>query len=152
MLNRWYEIESKIGHSCASPTEKYEEDIEEMLIDKVEGTERKVCYELTKACDGVDRTKKDKDKLDFRFNGQKQEVKHDDGIQRMNVDINDPGAAERVAEQIRSQLGRQPAGAGPRGGDDDDDDDENHSDDDDDINEDDGEGKETQAVNEKTEL
>ena len=109
-------------------TEKYEEDIEQLLMDKVDNTEQEVCYKLTKACEGVDRSKKEKESLDYRFNNQPQQVKtesaskDDDGIHRMNVDINDPGAAERLAEQIKSQLGQQGMGGGT--GDDDDDDEE----------------------------
>ena len=109
-------------------TEKYEEDIEQLLMDKVDNTEQEVCYKLTKACEGVDRSKKEKEPLDYRFNNQPQQVKtesaskDDDGIHRMNVDINDPGAAERLAEQIKSQLGQQGMGGGT--GDDDDDDEE----------------------------
>ena len=108
--------------------EKYEEDIEQLLMDKVDNTEQEVCYKLTKACEGVDRSKKEKESLDYRFNNQPQQVKtesaskDDDGIHRMNVDINDPGAAERLAEQIKSQLGQQGMGGGT--GDDDDDDEE----------------------------
>lgn len=108
--------------------EKYEEDIEQLLMDKVDNTEQEVCYKLTKACEGVDRSKKEKEPLDYRFNNQPQQVKtesaskDDDGIHRMNVDINDPGAAERLAEQIKSQLGQQGMGGGT--GDDDDDDEE----------------------------
>ena len=108
--------------------EKYEEDIEQLLMDKVDNTEQEVCYKLTKACEGVDRSKKEKESLDYRFNNQPQQVKtesaskDDDGIHRMNVDINDPGAAERLAEQIKSQLGQQGMGGGT--GDDDDEEEE----------------------------
>ncbi|KAJ7386215.1 hypothetical protein OS493_010609 [Desmophyllum pertusum] len=104
--------------ACRFLIEKYEEDIEELLTRKVKDSEQEVCHKLTKACEGVDRTKKDKEPIDYRFNNEKQEVhtqappKEDDGIQRMNVDINDPGAAERLAEQIKSQLGQQAMGGG----------------------------------------
>lgn len=114
--------------ACRFLIEKYEEDIEQLLMDKVDNTEQEVCYKLTKACEGVDRGKKEKEPLDYRFNNQPQQVKtestskDDDGIHRMNVDINDPGAAERLAEQIKSQLGQQGMGGGT--GDDDDDDEE----------------------------
>ena len=81
---------------------------------------------MTKACEGVDRTKKEKEDLKFKYNNQEQKLttggapqQNDDGIQRMNVDINDPGAAERLAEQIKQQVGQGGFGAG--GGNDDDD-------------------------------
>ncbi|CAH3137260.1 unnamed protein product [Pocillopora meandrina] len=114
--------------ACRFLIEKYEEDIEKLLMDKVDNTEQEVCYKLTKACEGVDRSKKEKESLDYRFNNQPQQVKtesaskDDDGIHRMNVDINDPGAAERLAEQIKSQLGQQGMGGGT--GDDDDEEEE----------------------------
>ena len=96
---------------------------------------------MTKACEGVDRTKKEKEDLSVKFNNQKQKVtmggaqqQADDGIQRMNVDINDPGAAERLAEQIKQQMGQGGFGGGERDdeADDDDDDDDDEADDDDD--------------------
>ena len=136
-------------------TEKYEEDIEQLLIEKTgDSAEQKVCYKLTKACEGVDRTKKEKEDMDVRFNGQKQEVKNkpqkdNDGIHRMNVDINDPGAAARLAEQIKMQMGQQAMGGGSHGGDDDDEDDDEEEED-----EEGGDGPEdgTQSSNKKTEL
>ena len=134
-------------------TEKYEEDIERLLIERTGDSEKEVCYELTKACDGVDRTKKEKEDVDVRINDQKQEVKtgktlkqDDDGIHRMNVDINDPGAAARLAEQIKQQIGQGAMGGGGYDGDDDDDDDEDEDDSDDD------EKEETQSSKKKTEL
>lgn len=110
-------------------SEKYEEDIEQLLMDNVDNSEQEVCHKLTKACEGVDRSKKEKEPLNYRFNNQPQEVKtesaskDDDGIHRMNVDINDPGAAERLAEQIKSQLGQEGMGGG-MGNDEDDDEEE----------------------------
>lgn len=89
----------------------------------------------------------------------KQEVKRkppppqeDDGIQRMNVDINDPGAAERLAEQIKSQLGQQAMGGGE-------DEDVDEEDEEEEEEEEEGAGEEvtgeeddTQSFKEKTEL
>ena len=120
-------------------TENYEEELEQLLIKKAADYEKEVCYELTKACEGVDRTKKEKEEMDVRFNDQKQEVKtekstpqkDDDGIQRMNIDINDPGAAKRLADQIKMQVAQQQAmGGGSDDEDDDDDEDEDEDEDD----------------------
>ena len=88
----------------------------------------------------------------------KQEVKRkppppqeDDGIQRMNVDINDPGAAERLAEQIKSQLGQQAMGEGED--EDDDDEEEEEEEEEEGAGEEvTGEEDETQSFKEKTEL
>ena len=112
----------------------------------------------------MDRSKKPKEKLDFRYNDQPQEMqkeeapeKPDDGINRINVDINDPKSAERLAEQIKQQLGQQALGGQNEGDDDDDDEDDEDEDDeregeddDDDLNEekDDNDG----SKNAKTEL
>ena len=132
-------------------TEKYEEDIERLLIENKGDSEKEVCFELTKACEGVDRTKKEKEDVDVRFNDQKQDVKtgklkqDDDGVHRMNVDINDPGAAARLAEQIKQQIGQ--GAMGGEGYDDDDDDDDEEEDD-----SDDDEKGETQSSEKKTEL
>lgn len=141
-------------------TEQYEEDIEKLLIQKVEDTEQEICYKLTRACEGVDRSVKPKEQLEYSFNGQKQEIKtepvqkEDDGIQRMNVDINDPGAAERLAEQIKSQLGQQAMGGG-----DEDDDEEEEEEEEEEEKEGQGVGEEedageddTKSFKEKTEL
>ena len=137
-------------------TEKYEEEIEQLLIEKVEDTEQEICYKLSKACEGVDRSVKAKEPFEYSFNNMKQEVKRkppppqeDDGIQRMNVDINDPGAAERLAEQIKSQLGQQAMG----GGEDEDDAEEEEEEEEEGAGEEvTGEEDETQSFKEKTEL
>lgn len=116
---------------------------------------------MTKACEGVDRTKKEKEDLNVNFNNQKQKVtmggaqqQADDGIQRMNVDINDPGAAERLAEQIKQQMGQGGFGGGGR--DDDDDDEDDVTDDDDDEeggdNGDNDDNKEKESSKQRTEL
>ena len=119
-----------------------------------------MCYTLTRACEGVDRSVKAKEPFEYSFNNQKQEIKtepppqEDDGIQRMNVDINDPGAAERLAEQIKSQLGQQAMG----GGDEDDDEDEEEEEEEEEdesegAGEEDGAGEDdTQSFKGKTEL
>lgn len=155
---------TKLYSGLSLPTENYEEEIEALLIRKETETEQKVCYALTQACEGVDRSKKPKEKLDFRYNDQPQEMqkeeapeKPDDGINRINVDINDPKSAERLAEQIKQQLGQQALGGQNEGDDDDDDEDDEDEDDeregeddDDDLNEekDDNDG----SKNAKTEL
>ena len=124
-------------------TEKYEEELEQLLTTKSADYEKEVCFELTKACEGVDRSKKEKEEMDVRFNDQKQEVKtekstpkkDDDGIQRMNIDINDPGAAKRLADQIKMQVAQQQAmGGGSDGEDDEDDEDEDEEEDEDEDN------------------
>ena len=128
---------------------------------------------MTKACEGVDRTKKEKEDLNVKFNNQKQKVtmggaqqQADDGIQRMNVDINDPGAAERLAEQIKQQMGQGGFGGGGREDEDEDDDDDDDDDDDEDNDDDDDEAddhevqgdgndddeKEKESSKQKTEL
>lgn len=130
--------------------EKYEEDIEQLLIEKTGDIENEVCYKMTKACEGVDRSKKEKEDVDVRFNDQKQTVKtekppkkDDDGIHRMNVDINDPGAAARLAEQIKQQIGQGSMGGGNYG---DEDDDEDEEEEDEEADED------TKSSKKKTEL
>ena len=115
-----------------------------MLVRKEEETEYKVCYELTKACEGLDRSKKEKEEMDVRFNNEPQQVQRgkplqedDDGINRINVDINDPKSAERLAEQIKEQLAAQQGGGQDYEGDDEDDNDEDEDDDDDQSDDDD---------------
>lgn len=126
------------------------------MIVKAEDTEQEICYKLSRACEGVDRSVKPQEPFEYSFNNMKKEVKRkppppqeDDGIQRMNVDINDPGAAERLAEQIKSQLGQQAMGGGEDGDDDDEEEEEE---------EEEGAGEEvtgedeTQSFKEKSEL
>lgn len=140
-------------------TEKYEEDIEQLLIERVEDTEQEICYKLSRACEGVDRSVKAKEPFEYSFNNMRQKVKtesppppqEDDGIQRMNVDINDPGAAERLAEQIKSQLGQQAMGGG-EDGDEDDEEEEEEEEEEGAGEEVTGEEDDTQSFKEKTEL
>ncbi|XP_068761439.1 uncharacterized protein [Montipora capricornis] len=153
--------------ACRFLLENYEEEIEQLLTKNSKDSETNVCYKMTKACEGVDRTKKEKEDLKFKYNNQEQKLttggapqQNDDGIQRMNVDINDPGAAKRLAEQIKQQVGQGGFGAG--GGNDDDDEEdeeeeeeeEEEEDDDSKDTESDGEKKEdgTKLPREKTEL
>ena len=56
--------------------------------------------------------------MNVNINGQPQQP--DDGINRLNVDINDPNSASRLAEQIKQQMASQPQ----TGGSEDDDEDE----------------------------
>lgn len=140
-------------------TDKYEEEIEQLLIKRAEDTEQEICYKLSKACEGVDRSVKPQEPFEYSFNNMRQKVKReppppqeDDGIQRMNVDINDPGAAERLADQIKSQLGQQAMGGGEDGDEEDDEEEEEEE-------EEEGAGVEvtdeedyTQSFKEKTEL
>ena len=140
-------------------TEKYEEEIEQLLIGKVEDTEQEICYKLSRACEGVDRSVKPKEPFEYSFNNMKQEVKRkppppqeDDGIQRMNVDINDPGAAERLAEQIKSQRGQQARGGGEDEGVDVEDEEEEEEEEEGAGEEVTGEEDDTQSFKEKTEL
>ncbi|XP_001640330.2 serine/threonine-protein phosphatase 4 regulatory subunit 2 [Nematostella vectensis] len=108
---------------CKFIMDKFDEDIESVLIKKDPDPEKTICYEVTKACEGVDRTKKEKEEMDVRINDKKQNIKQqqpDDGIQRMNVDINDPNSASRLAEQIKQQIAEQQAMGGGGGSDDDD--------------------------------
>lgn len=151
--------------ACKFLIENYEEEIEQFLSKNSKDSEKGICYKMTKACEGVDRTKKEKEDLNVKFNNQKQKVtmggaqqQADDGIQRMNVDINDPGAAERLAEQIKQQMGQ--GGFGGGGHDDDADDDDDEDDDDDDEADDDevqgdsndDDEKENESSKQKTEL
>ncbi|XP_015750956.1 PREDICTED: uncharacterized protein LOC107330939 [Acropora digitifera] len=138
--------------ACKFLIENYEEEIEQFLSKNSRDSEKGVCYKMTKACEGVDRTKKEKEDLNVKFNNQKvtmggAQQQADDGIQRMNVDINDPGAAERLAEQIKQQMGQGGFGGGGRDDEADDDDDEVQGDGNDD---DDEKGKESSK--QKTEL
>lgn len=137
--------------------------MEQFLSKNSRDSEKGVCYKMTKACEGVDRTKKEKEDLNVKFNNQKQKVtmggaqqQADDGIQRMNVDINDPGAAERLAEQIKQQMGQGGFGGGGHDdeADDDDDDDDEADDDDDEVQGDgsDDDEKEKESSKQKTEL
>jgi len=144
---------------CKFLIDKYEEEIEQLLIKRAEDTEQEICYKLSKACEGVDRSVKPKEPFEYSFNNMRQKVKReppppqeDDGIQRMNVDINDPGAAERLADQIKSQLGQQAMGGGEDGDEEDDEEEEEEE-------EEEGAGVEvtdeeddTQSFKEKTEL
>lgn len=99
-------------------SENYDEDIEQLFSRKESDLEKKICYDVTKACEGVDRSKKEKEDMDVNVNGQEQQS--NDGINRLNVDINDPNSASRLAEQIKQQMASQPQ----TGGSDDDEDDE----------------------------
>ena len=92
--------------------ERHEEDIELLLQKKdVPDKEKAICYELSKACEGVDRSEKPKEPMDVRVNDEKQDIQQGaDGINRMNVDINDPNAAKRLADQIKNQLNLNPGG------------------------------------------
>ena len=140
-------------------TDKYEEEIEQLLIKRAEDTEQEICYKLSKACEGVDRSVKPKEPFEYSFNNMRQKVKReppppqeDDGIQRMNVDINDPGAAERLADQIKSQLGQQAMGGGEDGDEEDDEEEEEEEEEEGAGVEVTGEEDDTQSFKEKTEL
>ena len=92
--------------------ENYDEDIEQVFARREADPEKNICYDLTLACEGVDRTKKEKEDVNANVNGQQQNTGQDDGIQRMNVDINDPSSASRLAEQIKQQMAMQQATGG----------------------------------------
>lgn len=100
--------------ACKLLLERHEEEIEVLLQKKdVPDKEKAICYELSKACEGVDRSEKPKEPMDVRINDEKQEIQQGaDGINRMNVDINDPNAAKRLADQIKNQLNLNQGGGG----------------------------------------
>ena len=70
--------------------------------------EKKICYKLTKACEGVDRTKKVKEELEVNINDRKQKVSQGSASQKepetMHVDINDKGAADRLVQKINEAV------------------------------------------------
>ena len=86
--------------------ENYDEDIENIFVAETEDLEQKICYELTKACEGVDRSKKEKEEMDVRINDRKQPVQSsgESGPQMMNVNINEEGAADKLINQINNAI------------------------------------------------
>ncbi len=97
--------------------------------------EKKICYELTDACTGVDRTKKEKEELEVNINDKKQKLetgRSKDDPEQFNV--NEEGAASKLVDQINMAIKNKKSTGGDDGdddGDDGDDDDDNDDDDDD---------------------
>ena len=94
--------------------EHYDEDIENIFVAETDKLEQKICYELTKACEGVDRSKKEKEQLEVKINDKKQTVQRgplpseerakDSGPEMFNVNINEKGAAEKLVSQINKAI------------------------------------------------
>lgn len=149
----------KTGKACKYLIENYDEDIENIFVAETEDLEQKICYELTKACVGVDRSKKEKEELEVKVNDRKQPLHQrpassedkeaTSGPQTLNVNINEEGAADKLISQITNAIKNKKTNEIKEDEEDDDDDNE------DDDNEDDGEENENLTDNmneEKTEL
>lgn len=127
--------------------ENYDEEIENILVEQKDvDFEQKICFELTKACEGVDRTKKEKEELEVNINDKKQKVQSGNGPEHFHVNINEEGAAEKLVNQINMAVGEKKKSKNVDG--------DGKADDESDE-EDDEEDAETlivQAKNQKTEL
>jgi phosphopantothenoylcysteine synthetase/decarboxylase len=107
--------------------------------------EQKICYEMTEACKGVDRTKKEKEEMEVNINDKKQKLQTGSAKQdpeQFNVNINEEGAAAKLVDQINMAIkNKKNVGGDSDDEDDDDDEDDEDSDNkiDEDLNEADGE-------------
>ena len=144
----------KTGQACKFLIENYDEEIENSLVSESGDFEQRICYELTEACKGVDRTKKEKEELEVNINDKKQKLEtgsSDKDPEQFNVNINEEGAAEKLVNQINMAVKNK-----KNGGDDDaESDDENKIDEDADLDDDNDEDIENLADNledTKTEL
>ena len=92
------QIEFLICYYCFHYTERHEEDIETAFAERKENLENLICYEISKACEGVDRTKKPKDYsgIDLTTNGEKQKVE-----KVVNVD---PATGKTVVEDVDAET------------------------------------------------
>ena len=121
-----------------SGVETYDEEIEDILMDDSEDFENKICYELTEACKGVDRSKKEKEELEVNINNEKQKLQTgrvDKEPDKFHVDINEKGAARKLVDQINMAIKDKKNVADTddeKSADSDDDDDEDVDDDEDD--------------------
>ena len=144
----------KTGQACKFLIENYDEEIENSLVSESGDFEQKICYELTEACKGVDRTKKEREELEVNINDKKQKLEtgsSEKDPEQFNVNINEEGAAEKLVNQINMAVKNK-----KNGGDDDaESDDENKIDEDADLDDDNDEDIENLADNledTKTEL
>ena len=144
----------KTGQACKFLIENYDEEIENSLVSESGDFEQKICYELTEACKGVDRTRKEKEELEVNINDKKQKLEtgsSEKDPEQFNVNINEEGAAEKLVNQINMAVKNK-----KNGGDDDaESDDENKIDEDADLDDDNDEDIENLADNledTKTEL
>ena len=130
-----------------SHVETYDEEIEDILMDDSEDFENKICYELTEACKGVDRSKKEKEELEVNINNEKQKLQTgrvDKEPDKFHVDINEKGAAKKLVDQINMAIKDKKNVAGTddeKSADSDDDDDDDDVDDDEDDEDDEEEAK-----------
>ena len=120
--------------------ENYDEEIESKLVGESKDFEQKICYELTEACKGVDRSKKEKEELEVNINNEKQTLKSgsekkDSEPDQFNVNINEEGAAEKLVNQINMAIkDKKPNNDGDDDeGDDDERDDDERDDDDNEV-------------------
>lgn len=72
--------------------ENYDEEIENILVAESGDFEQKICYKLTEACKGVDRSKTEKEEMEVNINDKKQNIP--------SININEEGAVEKVVNQI----------------------------------------------------
>ena len=122
--------------------ENYDEDIENTLVGESGDFEQKICYKLTEACEGVDRTKKEKEELEVNINDEKQKLQTGSAKKEpepYHVNINEEGAAAKLVNQINMAI-KDKKNNGDDGGDDDEDDDEDDGDGDDDGDDDGADG------------
>ena len=129
----------KTGQACKFLIENYDEEIENSLVSESGDFEQKICYELTEACKGVDRTKKEKEELEVNINDKKQKLETgsaENDPEQFNVNINEEGEAEKLVNQINMAIkNKKNDGDDDDGGKDDetDSDDENYIDEDADL-------------------
>ena len=100
--------------------------------------EDKICYELTEACIGVDRTKKEKEELEVNINNEKQKLQTGsakEGPEKFHVNINEEGAAAKLVDQIKMAVKNKKSDSSEGDGKDSDDDDDDDDDDDNEIDE-----------------
>jgi hypothetical protein len=107
--------------------------------------EQKICYEMTEACKGVDRTKKEKEEMEVNINDKKQKLQTGSAKkepEQFNVNINEEGAAAKLVDQINMAIKNKKNVGGDSDAEDDDDDEDDEDNDnkiDEDLNEADGE-------------
>ena len=94
--------------------------------------EKEICYKLTKACKGVDRSKKEKEELEVNINNEKQKLQTGkvEEPEKFHVDINEEGAAKKLVDQINMAV-KNKKNVGDSDDDDDDDEDDDDEDEDD---------------------
>ncbi|XP_070580572.1 uncharacterized protein [Ptychodera flava] len=107
-------IPPKMVKSCRMLLDEFDEDVEKLLMThpKLEDMEKTLCYELSKACEGVDRSAKPKplpDTITTHFDGDRQELPVDDqGRVQMSLEEIPPDMTdEEIAEQIRKERAQE---------------------------------------------